>query len=136
MILPTFFLEEKKFVLTFKMDVFAIEDSGIDVDREQEAFTTWSTLESNSKKFVKIFDFKCELKRHGFLQDENMEKPRKIYLIEGSYLDYDTKVLEHFTIPLSKNDCVSAENLKVELEKISQAYDGNLHYDPPKSCKY
>ena len=105
------------------MDVFATEDSGIDVGREQEPFSTWA-VESNSKKFVKIFDFKSQLKRHGFLQEENMERPRKIYLVEGSYLDYDTKLLQEFIIPLSKNHCLSSETLKVELEKVSQAYDG------------
>ena len=106
------------------MDVFASDDIGIDCGREQEEYSTWATLESNSKKFVKLFNFKCILKRHGFLQDYLMDRPRKIYLIEASYLDYDTKRLEEFIIPLSKNDVVSAESLKVELEKVSQANDG------------
>ena len=112
------------------MDVFSSDDSGIDCGRENDEYTTWATLESNSKKFVKIFHFKTQLKKHGFLQDFTMDRPRKIYLIEGSYLNYDTnpKRLEEFVIPLSKNDCLSAESLKVALEKISQAYDGKPYF--------
>ena len=116
------------------MDVFGSEESNIDVDREQVAYSTWSTLESNSKKYVKIFDFKTELRRHGFLHSKVMDRPRKIYLIEGSYVDRDSKKLETFIIPLSKRDCLSAESLKAELDKVSECNDGKFAHFVNSLC--
>ena len=74
----------KNVSLNEKMDVFVSEESNIDIGREKEDFSTWSTLATNPKKYVKIFDFKINLKRHGFLCDKFMDRPRKIYLIDGT----------------------------------------------------
>ena len=104
------------------------QESGISVGHNDEEFSTYASMDSEKKAYKKVFGFKISLKNHGFLDEVNMTRPRKYYLIGASRLDYDTKKIETFYIPLSRDDCISAENLKLELQKVSKNHDGKLYF--------
>ena len=116
----TFSIVAGKILKEKMIDVFG-EDSGISVGHNNEEFSTYALVDSEKKSYKKVFRFKIELKNHGFLDEENMSRPRKYYLIQASRLDRDTRNLETFYIPLSKDDCISAENLKLALQNVSKS---------------
>ena len=109
-------------------EVFAHPDSGIDIGREGDEFSTFATVsdQKEAKKFLKIFGFKIAMTGHGFLNDGQMR--RKYYLITCTVLDYDNEKIETFKMALSKQDCTSRENFKTALEKVSDAHDGMFHF--------
>ena len=100
------------------------QDSGISVSHNNEEFSTYASESTEKKSYKKVFGFKISLKNHGFLDETNMLRPRKYYLLRASKLDYDTEQMVTFFIPLSKDDCISGENLKLELQKVSKIHDG------------
>ena len=107
------------------IEIFEQDDVGISVGHNNEEFSTYAaSVDSEKKAFKKIFGFKIALKNHGFLEDINMLRPRKYYLIKATYLDRDTQQIVSFFIPLSRDDCISGENLKLELHKVSKIRDG------------
>ena len=105
------------------IDVFDPNETGISVSHNNEEFSTYA-VDSEKKAYKRVFGFKIDLKNHGFLDEINMSRPRKYYLIKGTQLDRDSKQIVTFFIPLSKDDCISAVKLELELQKVSKNHDG------------
>ena len=106
------------------IEVFEEDGSGISVGHNNEEFSTYAAIDSEKKAYKRVFGFKIDLKNHGFLDEINMPRPRKYYLIKATQLDRDSKQIVTFFIPLSKDDCISAVKLELELQKVSKNHDG------------
>ena len=110
------------------VEVFSHPESGIDIGRDRDEFSTFASTGSDQKekkKYEKIFGFKIALTGHGFLDDGNLK--RKYYLITCTIANYDARGIETFVMAMSKQDCTSRENFKMALEKVSNAHDGMYH---------